>query len=90
MLKAKLYILMLLLLLVGCDQVISDYRALHNKNHVITCKHPLGHILKYEVDAVESRYPYSSRAGVWRFKTIKGLEIISTYCHLEINKGELV
>jgi hypothetical protein len=83
MLKIKLSLFLSLFITTGCDQV-------HNKNYIITCKHPLGHIAKYEVASYEARHPYSPRAGLWRFKTINGLEVISTYCHLEIHKGELI
>ena len=90
MLKTKFYMLASLLILIGCDQIVEDFNTIHNKNHIVTCKHPLGHIIKYEITSYEARYPYSLRAGVWSFETIKGLKVISTYCHLEISKGELI
>lgn len=90
MLKTKLFIFLSLFISIGCDQVIKDFNMIHNRNHVITCKHPLGHIKKYEVTAYEASHPYSPRAGLWRFKTIEGIEIISTYCHLEISSVELI
>ena len=90
MIKIKLSIFVSLLITAGCDQVIKDSNKIHNKNYVITCKHPLGHIKKYEVTSYEARHPYAPKAGLWSFKTTSGLEGISTYCHLEISKGELI
>ena len=90
MIKTKLSIFASLFISVGCDQAIKDFRMIHNRNFIITCKHPLGHIEKYEVTSYEARHPYAPKAGLWSFKTISGLEVISTYCHLEISKGELI
>tara|TARA_B100001989_G_scaffold251217_2_gene229933 strand:+ start:877 stop:1176 length:300 start_codon:yes stop_codon:yes gene_type:complete len=42
-------------------------------NYIITCKHPLGHIMKHVVSASSWRNSYGSRSGVFRFRDINGI-----------------
>tara|TARA_Y200000002_G_scaffold255476_1_gene211918 strand:- start:3507 stop:3764 length:258 start_codon:yes stop_codon:yes gene_type:complete len=82
-LTLRLTYLTLAFAMTSCIDFTEEFNAIHNKEHIITCKHPLGHTISYSVSSVKNRFPYIMRGGLWKFKTKKGIQVISTYCHLE-------
>ena len=49
----------------------------------ISCQHPDGHIVKYKVSRRKSARQLLV-GGNWFFKTTTGKQIVSTFCHLEV------
>ena len=49
----------------------------------ISCQHPAGHIVKYKVSRRKDARQLLV-GGNWFFKTTTGKQIVSTFCHLEV------
>ena len=49
----------------------------------ISCQHPAGHIVKYKVSRRKDARQLLV-GGKWFFKTTTGKQIVSTFCHLEV------
>ena len=82
----KKLILLLAILNSACEKLqegVEEIKAQEKKTYEIVCKHPFGHIIKYEVEKKEFNYPTNANGGIWFFKTKSGLKVRSTFCHTE-------
>ena len=79
----------LLSLIIFCSACVNskernkEFNDREEKPYEIVCKHPFGHIVKYEVEKKEFNYPSNANGGIWFFKTKSGLKVRSTFCHTE-------
>ena len=67
----------------SCIDFIGEYNEIHNKVNIVTCKHPDGRLITYNISNSEANYPHNMKGGLWKFKTLKGKKVISSLCHLE-------
>lgn len=82
----KLVLLSLIIFCSACEKLQAEIEEINNheeKSYEIICKHPFGHIVKYNVDAAVFEYPANFRGGLWHFRTKSGLKVRSTFCHAE-------
>ena len=83
----KISILLSLIIFCSCcansKEKIKESSSREEKTYEIVCKHPFGHIVKYEVEKKEFNYPSNANGGIWFFKTKSGLKVRSTFCHTE-------
>ena len=67
----------------SCIDFVEEYNEIHNRVNTVICRHPKGHIVKYNISNSETNYPHVMRGGLWKFKTLEGKKVISSFCHLE-------
>jgi hypothetical protein len=61
----------------GPDSVESDnvYR--------VDCKTPIGEVRTYYISEGEYKYCYHWQSGIFDFKNLDGVQIKSSFCHIE-------
>ena len=82
----KAILLSLIVFCSACEKLKAEIevaKVKEQKSYLIVCKHPFGHIVKYNVDAASFQYPANFRGGIWYFRTKSGLKVRSTFCHTE-------
>ena len=62
---------------VGPDSVDSD------NVYIISCKTPSGEVKTYYISEEEHRYCYHWQSGIFDFKDLNGIQIKSSFCHVE-------
>ena len=82
----KAILLSLIIFCSACEKLQEEIKEINEqeqKTYLIVCKHPFGHIVKYNVDPSSFQYPANFRGGIWYFRTTSGLKVRSTFCHTE-------
>ena len=75
---------LLLLLLFMFSISCSDNSSVDGvQKYEIVCKHPVGHVARYPVSFNTFWSPHANAAGIFRFKTIDGRIVRSSFCHGE-------
>jgi hypothetical protein len=77
----RVLLLFILVLFISCtegpDSVESDnvYR--------VDCKTPIGEVRTYYISEGEYKYCYHWQSGIFDFKNLDGVQIKSSFCHIE-------
>lgn len=73
--------LMLLVLFLGCTEGPDSVDS--NNVYIISCKTPSGEVKTYHISEGEHRYCYHWQSGIFDFKDLNGIQIKSSFCHVE-------
>ena len=74
----------LLLLLAMFSIACSETNAVESgQKYELVCKHPLGHAVRYPVSFNTFWRPHNIRGGIFRFETLDGKIVRSSFCHGE-------
>ena len=76
----KYMLLLLVMLSAACSETGSGKA---DQKYELVCKHPLGHIVRYPVSFDTFWSPHNMRGGIFRFRTLDGKIVRSSFCHGE-------
>ena len=76
----KYMLLLLVMFSVACSETGSGKE---DQKYELVCKHPLGHVVRYPVSFDTLWSPHNMRGGIFRFRTLDGKIVRSSFCHGE-------
>lgn len=79
----KLFILLVVMFSIACSETNASGGG---QNYELVCKHPMGHVVRYPVSYNTFWSPHNISGGIFRFETIDGRIIRSSFCHGEAKK----
>ena len=79
----KYMLLLLVMFSIACSETNA---AEGDQKYELVCKHPIGHIVRYPVSLNTFWSPANTRGGIFRFKTIDGRIVRSSFCHGEAKR----
>ena len=75
-----LLVVILVMFSIACSENGSQTEG---GKYELVCKHPLGHIVRYPVSFSTFWSPHNHGGGIFRFRTLDGKIIRSSFCHGE-------
>ena len=75
-----LLVVILVMFSIACSETGSGKE---DQKYELVCKHPLGHIVRYPVSFDTFWSPHNMRGGIFRFRTLDGKIVRSSFCHGE-------
>ena len=76
----KLFILLVVMFSIACSETNA---AGGGQKYELVCKHPMGHVVRYPVSYSSFWSRHANAAGIFRFETIDGRRVVSSFCHGE-------
>ena len=77
----RVLVLFVFVLLVGCVEGPGSVES--DNVYRVDCKTPIGEVKTYYISEGEYKYCYHWQSGIFDFKDLRGIQIKSSFCHVE-------